>query len=98
TNASQSVGFDGTNNALISHVDSVAQDNDYRIIGWLSAPDDTIHYAAFGSSNFLRAKFYVFASGQTGTALNEIPNFRVRIASRFAYSAILQPFNHDNAD
>lgn len=88
----------GPDFALKFHVNSVAFDNDYRIEGWLSAPTDTIRYNAVGATKFIRSKFFIYTGGQTGSALNEIPNFRVRIASRFAYSSILQPYNHDNTD
>lgn len=94
----RSASYDAANEALKFHVNSTALDNDYRIQGWLSAANDTIRYAAVTSNKFIRSKFYIYTGGQTGTALNEIPNFRVRIASRFAYSAILQPYNHDNTD
>lgn len=98
TNVNQSATYDPANGALTAQINSVAVDGDYRIIGWFSDAADTLNYASIGTGHYVRAKYYIYATGQTGSAVNEIPNFRVRIANRFAVSSILKVGNHLNTD
>nr|ACS83715.1 cell wall/surface repeat protein [uncultured bacterium AOCefta2] len=95
TRSDQTTSYDTTHSALLANI--TESQAGYRIIGWLSPPTDTVYYGAVGT-NIIRAKYYVFASGQTNSATNSIPNFRCRIANRFAVSSILQVANHLNAD
>lgn len=96
TTADQSTNYDGLYTSLRATIG--ASPNGYRIIGWLSNAANTMYYSSVGSGNFVRAKYYLYATDQAGTAVNQIPNFRVRVANRFAFSAILQVKNHLNSD
>jgi len=58
---------------------------------------NALSYAAVGTDTFVRAKYYIYAGGKAPRRSNEIPNFRVRVADRFAVSSILQVYNHLDA-
>lgn len=96
TNPSQNVSVNPPNTALLAHIES--NPTNTRIIGWLSDAANTMYYSSVGSGNYVRAKYYMYASGQTGVAANEIPNFRLRIANRFAVTSMLLVSNHQNSD
>src|SRR5205823_2125689 len=63
----------------------------FRVTGWVFNRSEWMPYSAIGSTNYVRAKYYVFlnrgivSSPQGGiqVGLNAIPNFRVRAANRF---------------
>lgn len=92
----QNVDYDSTLTTLINTIASSS--NGYRIIGWFNPSSGSLHYSSVGTDHFVRGKYYIYAGGQTGNALNEIPNFRIRVANRFAVSSILQVYNHLNSD
>lgn len=96
-NTSQSVSFDGAKQALLAQVSSDSGNN-WRLIGWITQAGNTMPYSVVGTDKFIRSKFFVYAAGQTGTGINEIPNFRLRIANRFAVTSLLTVNNHLNAD
>src|SRR5205823_93046 len=95
--ATQSIAYDSTQTALLANITSDSVGN-YRIIGWITAPSNVMYYNSVGSERFVRAKYFIYAAGQTGTAINEIPNFRIRVANRFAVSGLLTVNNHLNSD
>lgn len=71
----------------------------FRHSGAQANGDHWMPYAAIGPNCYVRAKFYMFAGGQQNPSdLNQIPNLRVRAATRFAVSSILEIFHHLNAD
>lgn len=67
----------------------------WATFGWItnvqsgSQPSQPINYAAVGTGNVVRARFFMFAEGQTGSALNQVPSLRMRVANRFAITAYL---------
>ncbi len=70
----------------------------YRIAGWLTNQTEWLPYLYVGSNNYVRGKFYVYATGQANpTQLNTIPNFRLRLANRFAVTSMLEVLPHSNA-
>ena len=70
----------------------------YRVVGWFTDAGARLPYGAVGPQNFVRAKFYVYAKGQDNPAqLNTIPNFRMRVANRFAVNSMLEVNAHVNA-
>lgn len=85
-------------------VSAPASMGDTRIIGWLesNAADtsdaDNLHltYDEAGS-NWVRAKFHMYATGQPTSNKNEIPNLRLRVTSRFAFGNVLDVLHHNNA-
>lgn len=72
----------------------------FRVTGWVSNRHEWMPYYRMGSDNFARAKYYVYASdnGDPSLQTTTTPNLRVRLSNRFALSAILEVFNHQNAD
>lgn len=70
-----------------------------RITGFMSNASEWLPYSVVGSDNFVRAKYYAYAGGQSNPSqLNSIPNLRLRAANRFAVSSILEVLHHDNLD
>lgn len=71
----------------------------YRVSGFVSNKSEWLPYSTLGTGNIARIKYYVYASGQANpTALNTIPNFRIRAANRFAVNSMLEVLHHQNAD
>jgi hypothetical protein len=67
----------------------------FRSNGWYDlAPTGVsgLPYASVGSTNFVRAKFAVYATNPTPA--NAIPVFRMRVAYRFAITSILDVYHH----
>jgi hypothetical protein len=66
-----------------------------RVNGWTTANSEWLPYTSVGTSRFVRSKFYVFRIGQADLAdFNQIPNMRLRVATRFAQNSMLEVFNH----
>jgi len=87
----QSQGYDAANTALLATVASSGS-NDWSTFGWITNGANgtqSLTYAAVGTGKIVRAKFFMFASGQTGTASNQVPDLRMRVAHRFAITANL---------
>lgn len=71
----------------------------FRMSGIVSNSGIWIPYASVGSTNVVRAKFHVFAAGQTNpSAINQIPNLRMRLALRYAQTSMLEVYSHVNSD
>jgi len=89
--------YDSGNTALRV---TVATSSDFRINGYVTGNSEWMPYAtAIGTGNVVRAKFWVFATGQaSSTDINQVPNMRARVANRFAYTVYLEVFNHLIAD
>lgn len=88
--------FDSQNAALRIRVSS--DPSRYRIAGWMSSQNDWLPFLYVGTNNYVRGKFYVYATGQANPQqLNTIPNFRLRLSNRFAVSSILEVLPHSNA-
>lgn len=88
--------YDPMNGALCARVSASA--DRYRVVGWFTDSSNRLPYSAVGPNRYVRAKFYVFATGQTNpTQLNTIPNFRMRVANRFAVNSMLEVNAHVNA-
>jgi hypothetical protein len=85
--------YDSGNTALRV---TVATSADPRVNGYVTGNSEWMPYAsAIGTGNVVRAKFWVFATGQaSSTDLNQLPNMRARVANRFAYTVYLEVFNH----
>jgi Zn-dependent metalloprotease len=91
-----STDFDANNQAIRVRVSS--DPTRYRIAGWLANTNNWLPYLYVGSNNFVRGKFYVYATGQANPSqLNTIPNFRMRLANRFAVTSMLEVLPHSNA-
>ena len=89
--------WDPTSATLVTKV--AADPNRYRTTGWFANYTEWMPQTFVGTTNFVRGKYYLYASGQADPAqLNQIPNFRVRVANRFAVSSILTVDHHLNID
>ena len=72
-----------------------------RVNGWVSANSEWLSVTPLGgwSHWVVRGKFYIFSKGQADPEnLNQIPNMRMRLASRFAITSMLEVFNHLGTD
>lgn len=69
-----------------------------RIGGWYTTQQpDWLPYSAIGSMNYVRAKFYVYATGQgIPTQRNQIPVVQFRVSNRFAMTSNLEITPHNN--
>ncbi|MGC8840948.1 MAG: M4 family metallopeptidase [Candidatus Sumerlaeaceae bacterium] len=91
-----STDFDDSVGAIRAWVASDAAR--YRIVGWLANRQNWLPYYYVGPNNFARGKFYVYATGQSNPSqLNSIPNFRLRLANRFAVNSMLEVLPHSSA-
>jgi hypothetical protein len=90
------LSYDASNGALTITVNSTS--TKFRSNGWQdlssnpTAGTGGLPYSSVGSGNFVRAKFHIFASGQSSPS--QIPIFRMRIAYRFAITSILDVYHH----
>jgi uncharacterized repeat protein (TIGR01451 family) len=72
----------------------------FRLAGWFNNRQDWLPYDQIGSSNYVRAKFYMYAQPPSGSFadIREYPNFNLRLATRFAVTTTLQVNSHDHTD
>jgi hypothetical protein len=88
--------YDVTNGAY--RVGTLPMQDRYHLAGWTNNRLDWLPYSSIGTGNYVRGKFYIYAQGQSNpNEPREIPNFAIRLASRFAITAELQLTLH-NAD
>lgn len=92
--------YDSTHGALLARVYGIAEDQPgrFRLTGLFTNQSEWLPYAAVGADNYVRAKFYVYATGQEQSASNQIPNIRLRISTRFAVNSMLEVLHHDSRD
>ena len=77
----------------------IAAADRWRASGVIASPAEWMPYSVVGAANYVRAKFYVYAGGQSNQSdLNQIPNMRLRVQNRFAVNSMLEVFNHINGD
>jgi hypothetical protein len=77
----------------------VAASDRWRASGVIASPAEWMPASVVGPANIVRAKFYVYAGGQSNPSdLNQIPNMRLRVQNRFAVNSMLEVFNHINGD
>jgi hypothetical protein len=89
--------YESSGGAYRAHV--AARDGYYRASGVSANPAEWLPYAYVGPDNIVRAKYFVYAGGQANPAmLNQVPNIRARLQTRFAQNSMLEVFNHFNYD
>jgi hypothetical protein len=66
----------------------------FRTGSWQANANDWLSYGKLGPDNVARAKFYMYATGQS--AVNAIPNLRVRLQERFAVTDGLNILHTNN--
>lgn len=103
TPSNQNTDYDAANTAFRVRVSTVAAGSfgyasRFRITGWTCNATEWVPYSAVGTGNYVRAKFYLYASGQSGSATNQIPNIRLRAAARYALSSLVEIQHHMNDD
>lgn len=88
--------FDPAKGALLATVAPAAKN---RVIGWRASDTGAmlLHTDA-GTGSHFRARFWIYAGGQTGSNSNNIPNFRLRASTRFAATSILDVLHHSSTD
>ena len=91
------IDHDAANSAIRAFV--AADPNRFRLTGWITDSARQLPYSSVGAANVVRAKFFVYTTGQQNPSLlNTIPNMRLRVANRFAVNSMLEVFNHLNSD
>ena len=71
----------------------------FRNTGVVASQADWLPYALVGNDRYVRAKFMMYAGGQSNPAdQNQVPNFRLRLSNRFAVNSMLEVFNHEPGD
>ena len=92
----QITDYDAANTALRVRIEPGL---DPRINGWQTANSEWMPYAMVSTDNYVRAKYYVFTTGQLNPDnLNQVPNMRLRVSNRFAVNSMLEIFNHLKGD
>jgi uncharacterized repeat protein (TIGR01451 family) len=89
--------YNAPNTALVGRI--TADATRFRVAGHVSKSAQWMPYAAVGSDKYVRAKFYVYATGNSDwTTTGAMPNVRLRLSHRFAQNSMLEVFNHLNED
>ena len=89
--------FESSQSVYRAHV--VADPTRFRVGGLSTNWAEWMPYSLVGPDKYVRAKFFVFAGGQTHPSDgNEIPNMRLRAAVRFAQNSMIEVFNHNNGE
>lgn len=87
---------DLVNTSLLANV-STSGAGDWATFGWITNGQNgtqALTYAGVGTGKIVRAKFFMYATGQTGAASNQVPSLRMRVANRFAITANLIVNSH----
>jgi len=74
--------YDAANTALLSTVQADPSAN-WATFGWITNGANgtqSLTYAGVGTGKIVRAKFMMYATGQTGAASNQVPSIRMRVA------------------
>jgi uncharacterized lipoprotein YddW (UPF0748 family) len=87
--------YDSARGAYLGNI--APDESRFRVTGVIANLSEWLPYASVGSSNMVRAKYYIFAGGQSDPSdFNQIPNLRLRCQNRFAVNSMLEVFNHTN--
>lgn len=63
----------------------------------MAANSTEMKYSEVGANNWVRAKFHIFATGQTGPNKNQIPSLRVRITGQgYAWGTFQEVLHHSS--
>jgi hypothetical protein len=90
-------GYSPSSQALVGRI--LPHQTKYRVAGLMSNQSEWLSYSAIGPEQFVRGKFYLYATGEADASTTvTMPNLRVRLSNRFAVSSVLEVFNHINAD
>jgi hypothetical protein len=80
-------------------INVTAQAGKYRFASWLNNNRaEWLPYSSVGSTNYVRAKFYVYNSGSnlsTTAGTYSVPNFNLKLSQRFAVTAVQTIQTHD---
>lgn len=90
-------GFDPVRSSIVAHVtpDPVL----VRRTGVYSDQSTVLPYSEIGPDRYVRAKFAIYRANQANpNDPNQVPNFTIRAATRFAHSSLLEVFHHLVAD
>jgi hypothetical protein len=66
----------------------------YKFAYWYGDRPFWLPYSEVGTDKYVRAKYYMYATGQTGGTAN-IPNFNLKLQNRFAVTTQLLVQTHD---
>ena len=89
--------YESSGGAFRAHI--AARSGHFRLSGVIANRGEWMPYSSVGTGNHVRAKFHVYAGGQANpSALNQVPNMRLRLQTRYAQNAMLEVYNHLNSD
>lgn len=89
--------FDSANSAIVAHV--TRDPSLFRRTAVMQEQSLWLPYSQVGPDNYVRAKFSVYRANQENMSdLNQVPNFKIRAATRFAHGAIQEYYHHMIAD
>ncbi|MBX7246303.1 MAG: formylglycine-generating enzyme family protein [Candidatus Sumerlaeaceae bacterium] len=82
--------YDSTHTALQINQTALSNTSTFNVSGWTTNLSDWLPYGFVGTENVVRAKNYIFASGQSPDLPNVIPNFRLKLQNASAAAAVLE--------
>ncbi|MEI7634232.1 MAG: hypothetical protein WCK47_08135 [bacterium] len=85
-------GYSSANHAITTAISAEA--GKFRSGSWQSNYVEWLPYTMVGTENVVRAKYYIYASGQA--AKNEIPNLRLRLTVSSAVNSMLEVYGTVN--
>lgn len=82
--------YDAANTALRINQTATGNANQFNVSGWTTTLSDWLPYATVGSTNVVRGKFWVFASGQSPNTANIVPDLRLKLQNASAVACELE--------
>lgn len=82
------LSFDGADGSYRANV--LPDPQRFRVTGLQFNRSEWLPYQNVGSQNYVRGKFWVYSGNQVTTYSAEVPNFRMRVANRFALNSMLE--------
>lgn len=79
-------------------VHTYAHPSRFRMAGWISDRLYWLPYTSIGTNNYVRTKFYMYTQGMPTLTASQYPNFKMRVANRYAVTAQLHIMTHDSSD
>lgn len=90
----QTGNYDATAQALRIATTAISATT-WRSSYWMNNLNDWLPYAYVGPNRIVRSKWYVYAGGQSPSALNIIPNMRMKLQTGFAVSSTFELLTSD---
>lgn len=69
----------------------------YKFAYWYGDRPFWLPYASVGTDKYVRAKYFMYATGQSGGTTDDIPNFNMKLQNRFAVTSEVFIQTHDES-